>query len=69
MIQVTGAIESDRIHLEVVDDGPGFTLDAISSEHGIGNLIARLELLFGLAGQLDVNRRDEKTTVRLSFPA
>jgi signal transduction histidine kinase len=69
MIQVTGAIESDRIHLEVADDGPGFALDAISSDHGLGNLIARLELLFGPAGQLDVSRRDEKTAVRLSFPA
>jgi LytS/YehU family sensor histidine kinase len=69
MIEISGAIESDRIHLEVIDDGPGFTLDAISSEHGLGNLIARLELLFGSAGQLDVNRRDGKTAVRLSFPA
>ena len=31
MIEISGAIESDRIHLEVIDDGPGFTLDAISS--------------------------------------
>ena len=69
MIQVIGSIESDRIHLEVVDDGPGFTLDAISSDHGLGNLIARLELLFGPAGQLEVSRKDEKTAVRLSFPA
>ena len=69
MIQVTGTVESNRIHLEVVDDGPGFTLDAISSDHGLGNLIARLELLFGPAGQLEVNRRDEKTAVGLSFPA
>jgi len=69
MIQVTGTIESDRIHLEVVDDGPGFKLDAISSDHGLGNLIARLELLFGPRGQLDVSRRNEKTAVRLSFPA
>ena len=69
MIQVTGAIQSERIHLEVIDDGPGFTLEAISSDHGLGNLIARLELLFGPAGQLEVSRKDEKTAVRLSFPA
>jgi hypothetical protein len=69
MIQVFGTIESERIHLEVVDDGPGFTLDAISSDHGLGNLIARLELLFGAGGQLEVGRKDEKTAVRLSFPA
>jgi signal transduction histidine kinase len=69
MIQVNGAIESDRIRLEVVDDGPGFKLDAISSDHGLGNLVARLELLFGPAGRLEVSRKDEKTTVCLSFPA
>jgi len=69
MIQITGTLESDHIHLEVADDGPGFTLDAISSEHGLGNLIARLELLFGSAGQLGVSRKDEKTAVCLTFPA
>jgi LytS/YehU family sensor histidine kinase len=69
MILVTGAIESDSIRLEVIDDGPGFTLNAISSDHGLGNLIARLELLFGPAGQLEVGRKDKKTAVRLSFPA
>jgi len=69
MIQVTGAIQSERIHLEVIDDGPGFTLEAISSDHGLGNLIARLELLFGTFGQLEVSRRNEKTVVGLSFPA
>jgi signal transduction histidine kinase len=55
--------------LEVSDDGPGFTLAAITPEHGLGNLIARIELLFGSAGQLEVTRENEWTVVRLSFPA
>jgi LytS/YehU family sensor histidine kinase len=67
-IQVTGRRDSNRINLEVLDDGPGFSLEAITPEHGLGNLIARLELLFGDAGQLEVTRESEKTVVRLAFP-
>jgi len=68
-IQINGSEEAGRILLEVSDDGPGFSLDAITPEHGLGNLIARLDLLFGGAGQLEVARKNEKTVVRLSFPA
>jgi len=61
--------DSSRIVLEVSDDGPGFSLDAINPDHGLGNLVARLELLFGSAGQLEVTRVDDRTAVRLSLPA
>jgi LytS/YehU family sensor histidine kinase len=68
-IQITGSKDSSRVRLEVRDDGPGFSLEAITPEHGLGNLVARLELLFGPAGQLQVTRENEKTVVSLSFPA
>jgi LytS/YehU family sensor histidine kinase len=68
-IQLRGAADTGCIRLEVIDDGPGFSLDAITSEHGLGNLIARLELLYGGAGRLEVVRENEKTVVRLAFPA
>jgi len=68
-IQIRGSQNGGRVRLEVLDDGPGFSLDAITPEHGLGNLIARMELLFGSAGQLEVTRQGEKTSVRLSFPA
>jgi sensor histidine kinase YesM len=72
-IQVAGSriesADSSRVVLEVSDDGPGFSLAAISPDHGLGNLIARLELLFGSAGQLEVTRANDRTAVRLSFPA
>jgi LytS/YehU family sensor histidine kinase len=68
-IRVDGARTGDRVVLAVSDDGPGFTLAAITPEHGLGNLIARLDLLFGGAGQLEVARENERTAVRLSFPA
>ncbi|MFZ1085656.1 MAG: histidine kinase [Terracidiphilus sp.] len=68
-ICIQGAKVAGGMVLEVSDDGPGFTLAAITPEHGLGNLIARLELLFGGAGQLDVARENDRTVVRLSFPA
>jgi sensor histidine kinase YesM len=72
-IQIAGSLagpdDARRIELEVCDDGPGFSLDAITPEHGLGNLIGRLDLLFGGAGQLEVTRENEKTVARLSFPA
>jgi LytS/YehU family sensor histidine kinase len=68
-IQIAGAENFGRIRLEVRDNGPGFSLDVIRPEHGLGNLIARLELLFGASGQLEVAREDGWTVVRLSFPA
>ncbi len=68
-IQIAGSKVSGSTRLEVIDDGPGFSLDAITPEHGLGNLIARLELLFGSDGRLEVTRHGEKTSVRLSFPA
>ena len=67
-IQITASKDLKRILLTVLDDGPGFALDAITPEHGLGNLIARLELLFGPAGQLHVTREGEKTAVRLAIP-
>ena len=67
-IQIAVEREAKRVHLQVVDDGPGFSLDAITPEHGLGNLIARLEILFGADGQLEVARVGEKTAVRISFP-
>jgi len=71
-IQICGSLagpDDSRVILSVSDDGPGFSLDTITPEHGLGNLVARLDLLFGSAGQLEVTRENEKTVVKLSFPA
>jgi sensor histidine kinase YesM len=67
-IRVTGTEQHDTVRLNVVDDGPGFSLQSISPEHGLGNLIARLELLFGDRGKLSVNRCDQTTVVSLEYP-
>ena len=67
-IQVIGTSQANRVQLQVIDDGPGFALESITPEHGLGNLLSRLELLFGDRGQLSVTRADGKTVVSLSFP-
>lgn len=68
-LRITGKLENGLARFEVTDDGPGFSLDAITPEHGLGNLIARLQLLFGDRSKLFVTRRDALTVVGLEFPA
>ena len=67
-IRIVGLKEQDKIRLQVIDDGPGFSLRSITPEHGLGNLVSRLELLFGENGQLSVARKEETTVVSLVFP-
>jgi LytS/YehU family sensor histidine kinase len=69
MIRIVGERENDQVRMEVIDDGPGFSLDAITPEHGLGNLMARLELLFGDRGKLDVAKQNGDNVVSLVFPA
>jgi len=66
---ITAARKGDTLRIEVIDDGPGFTLSNISPEHGLGNLIGRLDLLFGEHGKLGVTQRDNLNVVSLEFPA
>ena len=68
-LRIEGRRDGDALRLEVTDDGPGFSLDEVTPEHGLGNLRARLELLFGDRGKLLVTRRDLFTVVGLEFPA
>jgi LytS/YehU family sensor histidine kinase len=68
-IQINGTTLQNRIQLEVIDDGPGFSLAEVSPEHGLGNLSARLQLLYEDRGHLEVSRADDKTVTRICFPA
>jgi sensor histidine kinase YesM len=67
-IRIAGSRDKSRISIAVLDDGPGFSLDAITPEHGLGSLIARMELLYGDDGQLEIAREGEWTAIRLSIP-
>lgn len=68
-IQIAASAQNGTLRLEVADDGPGFLLADVSPEHGLGNLAARLQLLFAERGQLDVTREVNKTVARISLPA
>ena len=67
-IEITGHLQAGRVILEVLDDGPGFSLQSIAPYHGLANLIDRMQLLYGPNGHLEVAREANKTAVRLTFP-
>lgn len=68
-IRVAASRVNDVLRIEVADDGPGFALDAIASGHGLDNLIARLDLLFGEAGRLEARHDSVENVVSLTYPA
>lgn len=68
LIRITASADREHVRLDVIDDGPGFLLEAITPEHGLGNLVSRLELLFGERAQLSVTRADASAVVTLQFP-
>jgi len=69
LISVTAHRDSDRVRLEVIDDGPGFDLDTAPDGHGLTLIKARLQLLYGHAAALAVSRRDGQTLVSIDLPA
>ncbi len=68
-IVISARAEGGRVELAVADSGPGFRLDAIPPGHGIDNLIARLEALFGDAARLEVSAEGGRSVVRVTLPA
>jgi len=68
-IKITATQRDNFCDLSVIDDGPGFSLAEISPDHGLGNLIGRLELLFGESARLTVDCIENKTAVTISIPS
>ncbi len=68
-ISVYATRQGEAIQLEVRDDGPGFTEEAICVGHGLDNLRARLYALFGDQASLDLRREDKFTVVAISLLA
>lgn len=68
-LRVAGTRDNGLVRLSVIDDGPGFSIETISAEHGLGNLATRLQLLFGERSELNVAHENGRTTVCISFPA
>ena len=69
LINIAATSHDGFCELTVTDDGPGFSLADISPDHGLANLTGRLDLLYGDAAQLSVNRLDTKTAVTIRIPA
>ncbi|HEY2466954.1 MAG TPA: histidine kinase [Terracidiphilus sp.] len=68
-IALTGIVRANRLELTVTDDGPGFSFANVEPDHGLGNLVTRLELLFGESAQFSVDRIEGKTVVTMIIPA
>lgn len=64
-IHVTASAVDGMMRLEVSDDGPGFTADAIRPGHGLDNLQSRLAALYGDAARLEIEGRGK---VCIEFP-
>ncbi|MEK6325336.1 MAG: histidine kinase [Acidobacteriota bacterium] len=67
-VRITASAAGGRVNIEVRDDGPGFTGDAIKAGHGLDNLQARLVALFDDRAALELSRRDGFTAVTISLP-
>jgi signal transduction histidine kinase len=56
------------VHMEVSDDGPGFSPAAIRPGHGLDNLQGRLDALFGAQAGLEIEQLDGRMVVRMTIP-
>jgi len=55
--------------VDVTDNGPGFSEDAMTLGHGLDNLHRRLRTLYGEHGRLEFLRSTDQMTVRVRVPA
>jgi two-component system, LytTR family, sensor histidine kinase AlgZ len=67
-IRVRAEARGGRLQLGVWDDGPPFALETAPPGHGLEGLRARLAVLYGEEGTLDVAAADGGKVVSLSFP-
>jgi len=68
-IRIRAVAKDDRVNIEVSDDGPGFSADAIKSGHGLDNLQARLAVLFADRASLELSTANGWTTVSICVPS
>jgi LytS/YehU family sensor histidine kinase len=67
-IRIGAARDNGLLRLEVLDEGPEFTLENAPSGHGIDILRRRMTALFGGEGGLLLARRDDRNHLTLSVP-
>ena len=61
--------QTDTLVVEVIDDGPGFSPDAITAGHGLDILQRRLSAVFNDRARIEFDRQPGAMTVRLRVPA
>jgi LytS/YehU family sensor histidine kinase len=67
-IQIRARADDGELCLEVEDDGPGFSKEAIRPGHGLENLQRRLDVLFGGRAALEIASGNGRTAVRVRLP-
>ena len=68
-VEVAARVDGDVLMLSVRDDGPGYRAETGEAGVGLANTRARLETLFGGAGQLQITEAEGGGTVAtLRFP-
>ena len=67
-IRVTLARENGSLRVQVMDEGPEFTLDTAPSGHGLDILKGRMTALFGHEGGLSLERSGNTNQITLSVP-
>lgn len=60
--------EAEALRIDVRDDGPGFDLTAVHPGHGLENMIARLDALYGEGARLEVSNTGGCCCVSLVLP-
>jgi LytS/YehU family sensor histidine kinase len=67
-VWITASARKEKLLIEIRDSGPGFTLSSVLPGHGLDNLVARLDALFGSAAHLNVHRRDGHCVAEIVLP-
>src|SRR6266849_10154093 len=67
-VLVTASVGNGSLRIEVSDTGPGFDLRAIRADHGLDNLVRRLDSLFGPSAHLNVFQRNGRCVVEMVLP-
>jgi two-component system, LytTR family, sensor histidine kinase AlgZ len=67
-IWVRVARDGEQVNVSVIDDGPGFGSQDLTSGHGLDNLQERLAALFADSAKLSISEEHGRTTVSISLP-
>ena len=67
-IKIRGERHNGRLRLGVWDTGAPFSVDAVPRGHGLDSLRARLDVLYGDGGRLEVESADGGKVVSISLP-